>query len=116
MAKNSDAKPNARAKWTVMIYMVADDPAGGELLDQQTNRELDQIICGAVTADRKRENLNVAVQVDFRTRPDVWRRVIGMGAWVQPESSAADPATLYGFFDWVERTCPAERYVLILWG
>ena len=103
----------AHRSWTVMIYMVADDPAGGELLDQQANRELDQIVHAAMSADPDRENINVAVQIDFRSQPDVWRRLIGNGAWAQPESSAADPATLYGFFDWVARKCPADRYLLI---
>jgi hypothetical protein len=46
----------------------------------------------------------------------VWRRVIGEGAWLQPESDAADPETLYGFFEWAQRMCPADRYALILWG
>ena len=97
-----------------MIYMIADDPAGGALLDQQANRELDQIIHGALSVNR--DQLYVAVQLDFRSQPDVWRRVIGEGAWLQPESDAADPETLYGFFEWAQRMCPADRYALILWG
>lgn len=104
----------ARKSWTVMIYMIADDPAGGALLDQQANRELDQIIHGTLSADR--DQLYVAVQLDFRSQPDVWRRVVGEGAWLQPESDAADPETLYGFFEWAQRMCPAERYALMLWG
>jgi hypothetical protein len=63
-----------------------------------------------------RDQLYVAVQLDFRSQPDVWRRVIGEGAWLQPESDAADPETLYGFFEWAQRMCPADRYALILWG
>jgi hypothetical protein len=94
--------------------MIADDPAGGALLDQQANRELDQIVHGALSVDR--DQLYVAVQLDFRSQPDVWRRVIGEGAWLQPESDAADPETLYGFFEWAQRMCPADRYALILWG
>ena len=110
------APEQARATkpWTVMIYMIADDPAGGALLDQQANRELDQIVHGALSV--KRDQLYVAVQLDFRSQPDVWRRVIGEGAWLQPESDAADPETLYGFFEWAQRLCPADRYALILWG
>ena len=109
MAKKAAAKPAKPGKprtrnWTVMIYMVADDPAGGELLDQQANRELDQIVSGAMTGDGKSEKLRVAMQVDFRSQPDVWRRVVGKGAWVQPESGAADPDTLYGFFEWVRKS------------
>jgi hypothetical protein len=97
-----------------MIYMIADDPAGGALLDQQANRELDQIIHATLSSNSKQ--LYVAVQIDFRSQPDVWRRVVGEGAWVQPESNAADPDTLYGFFEWAARMCPADRYLLILWG
>ena len=110
------ARDTSRATkpWTVMIYMIADDPAGGALLDQQANREMDQIVHAALSVDR--EQLYVAVQVDFRSQPDVWRRVIGEGAWLQPESDAADPETLYGFFEWTQRVCPADRYALILWG
>jgi hypothetical protein len=107
-------EPRATKPWTVMIYMIADDPAGGALLDQQANRELDQIVHGALSVNR--DQLYVAVQLDFRSQPDVWRRVIGEGAWLQPESDAADPETLYGFFEWAQRMCPADRYALILWG
>lgn len=116
MAKKKAAAEQARLTkpWTVMIYMIADDPAGGALLDQQANRELDQIVHGALSVDR--DQLYVAVQLDFRSQPDVWRRVIGEGAWLQPESDAADPETLYGFFEWAQRLCPADRYALILWG
>ena len=48
------APEQARATkpWTVMIYMIADDPAGGALLDQQANRELDQIVHGALSVNR----------------------------------------------------------------
>lgn len=115
MAKNTAAEQARPTKpWTVMIYMIADDPAGGALLDQQANRELDQIVHGALSVDR--DQLYVAVQLDFRSQPDVWRRVVGEGAWLQPESDAADPETLYGFFEWAQRMCPADRYALILWG
>jgi len=118
MTTNLNPQGPEVAEWTVMIYMVADDPAAGELLDQQANRELDQITFAALsTGDGEvSEKLRVAVQVDFRSQPDVWRRIIGEGAWVQPESAAADPATLYGFFGWVKEKCPADRYMLILWG
>ena len=107
-----------RADWTVMVYMVADDPGHGEILDQQANRELDQITFAALNAGGGTLNkkLNVAVQIDFRSQPGVWRRVIGEGAWMQPETAAADPATLYGFFAWVADRCPADRYLLIFWG
>src|SRR6185503_9221279 len=98
-----------------MIYMIADDPAGGEMLDQQANQELDEIIYAKLGL-ANRDAIDVAVQVDFRNQPDVWRRVIGKSTWLQPESPAADPATLYGFFDWVANACPAYKYLLLFWG
>ena len=56
------------------------------------------------------------MQVDFRTLPGVWRRSIGQSTFIRPESNAADPATLYGFFDWAAAECPADHYLLIFWG
>ena len=105
----------ARKRWTVLIYMVADDPRGGELLDQQAVREMDQITKATLSV-KNPEDLHVAVQVDFRTLPGVWRRVIGVNTFVRPEGDAADPETLYGFFDWAVNECPAEHYLLIFWG
>lgn len=104
----------APKRWTVLIYMVADDPQGGELLDQQAVREMDQITHAAL--DVGAEHLHVAVQVDFRTLPGVWRRSIGESTFIRPEGNAADPATLYGFFDWAVAECPAEHYLLVFWG
>lgn len=104
-----------RRPWTVMVYMVADDPQGGALFDQVAHRELDRLVYGTGAADPN-EQLYVAAQVDFRSQPFVWRRIIREGTWIQPESSASDPATLYGFFRWATRMCPAERYALIFWG
>jgi Clostripain family len=107
------AKPQKK-DWAVLVYMVADDPQGGELLDQQANRELDRIVFASMGADRSK--LHVAVQVDYRSQRDVWRRVIGEGSWRHPESDAADPETLYGFFRWAKEMCPADRYLLMFWG
>lgn len=104
-----------RKRWTVLIYMVADDPQGGELLDQKAVQEMDQVIKAALSVENQKD-LHVALQVDFRTLPGVWRRSIGQSAFVRPESNAADPATLYGFFDWAATECPADHYLLIFWG
>jgi hypothetical protein len=106
-----------RKRWTVLIYMVADDPQGGELLDQRAVQEMDQITAATLSLrDKNREYPYVAVQVDFRTLPGVWRRVIGESTFVRPESNAADSATLYGFFDWASAECPADHCLLIFWG
>ena len=104
-----------RRRWTVLIYMVADDPQGGQMLDQRAIKEMDQITKAALSIVRK-DYVRVAMQIDFRTLPGVWRRVIGESTFVRPESNAADPATLYGFFDWAASECPAEHYLLIFWG
>ena len=104
-----------RRLWTVLIYMVADDPQGGKLLDEQAIREMDQIIKATLSVEPANK-LRVALQIDFRTFPGVWRRVIGEDTFVSPESTAADPATLYGFFDWAVNECPAEHYLLMFWG
>ena len=103
-----------RKRWTVLIYMVADDPQGGEMLDRLAVQEMDQITKAALSVNT--EDLYVALQVDFRTLPGVWRRSIGQSTFVRPESNAADPATLYGFFDWAAAECPADHYLLIFWG
>ena len=95
-----------RKPWTVLIYMVADDPQGGELLDSQAVTEMDHIVKATLSVDGQKEleekRLYVALQVDFRSLPGVWRRLIGGGTFVRPESNAADPATLYGFFEWAD--------------
>jgi len=103
-----------RKRWTVLIYMVADDPQGGELLDREAVQEMDHITKAALSVDMTQ--LYVALQVDFRTLPGVWRRSIGESTFVRPESNAADPATPYGFFDWATAECPADHYLLIFWG
>jgi hypothetical protein len=37
--------------WAVLIYMVADDPQGGEPFDQAAHRELDRIIGATIAVD-----------------------------------------------------------------
>jgi Clostripain family len=106
-------KPKKKA-WGVLVYMVADDPQGGEALDQVAHRELDRITHGAMGANLDR--MHVAVQVDFRSQPFVWRRIVARESWTQPETQSANAESLYGFFDWARQNCPAERYMLILWG
>ena len=40
-----------RKRWTVLIYMVADDPQGGEMLDQLAVQEMDQITKAALSVE-----------------------------------------------------------------
>src|SRR6187455_2380290 len=99
MAPQSGENPdvNERKPWTVMIYMIADDPAGGEMLDQQANQELDEIIYAKLGL-ANRDAIDVAVQVDFRNQPDVWRRVIGKSTWLHRKGHAATPVTHHQLF------------------
>src|SRR5580765_948716 len=81
--KEPDMPGKVRKRWTVLIYMVADDPQGGELLDQEAVQEMDQITKAALSVDTT--ELYVALQVDFRTLPGVWRRSIGESTFIRPE-------------------------------
>ena len=40
-----------RKRWTVLIYMVADDPQGGEMLDRLAVQEMDQITKAALSVE-----------------------------------------------------------------
>ena len=37
-------------------------------------------------------------------------------AKTMPNENAADPCTLYRFFEWATQHCPAEKIMLVLWG
>jgi hypothetical protein len=112
----SDATSPKRSEWTVLVYMVADDPKGGELLDEAANREIDHIVHATLAARKGPQDLQTAIQVDFRSQPGVYRRIVDGGASVIPEDTSANPDTLYGFFEWATTYCPAKRYMLIFWG
>jgi hypothetical protein len=112
----SDATPRKRSEWTVLVYMVADDPKGGEVLDEAANREIDQVVYATLAAKQRGADLQTAIQVDFRTQPGVFRRIVDGGASVIPEGDSANPDTLYGFFKWATTHCPASKYMLIFWG
>ena len=104
-----------RKRWTVLIYMVADDPQGGELLDQQAVREMDHITKATLSVENP-DDLHVARAGGLSHASRGVAAVIGDSTFVRPEGDAADPETLYGFFDWAVNECPAEHYLLIFWG
>ena len=85
MANTNDASANeiTRKPWTVMIYMIADDPAGGELLDQQANRELDEIIYATLGGDREHERRGSDGLPESARR---WRRLVGEGTGSNPKA------------------------------
>ena len=103
----------AQKPWAVFVYMVADDEIGSpaKVLDDVAEGELD-LMFGAV--DRNRVHL--AVQVDFRNKPKVWRYLNRRPEGSLPESSAANPQTLERFFEWAYGACPAERHLVLFWG
>jgi hypothetical protein len=111
---NGEGPTPKKKPWAVLVYMVADDPRGGQMFDALAQREADRITHGAMSDNL--DHVHVALQVDFRTEPFVWRRIVNGRSWIRPEEQSASPQTLYGFFEWARAACPADRYMLVLWG
>jgi Clostripain family len=110
-----------KAKWTVMVYMNADN-----------NLEPDALInfkqmAGVGSTDE----VNILVQFDrigkyAHTAPD-WSRTLRFRIEkdMQPipryalqdlgEADMGDTATIHDFVSWSKRKFPAERYILIIW-
>ena len=103
----------AQKPWAVFVYMVADDEIGSpaKVLDDVAEGELD-LMFGAVD----RNKVHLAVQVDFRNKPRVWRYLNRRPEGSLPESSASNPQTLKRFFEWAYEACPAERHLVLFWG
>jgi hypothetical protein len=108
-----------RKSWTVLAYIVADhrDIPGDQVaaqIDSIAHDEVDSILWAA---DLSR--INVAVQVDFSHIPGVLR-VIANGAGRErtmlPEEDAGRVDTFTSFIQEAAKHCPAERYMLLLWG
>jgi hypothetical protein len=102
-----------RKAWTVAFYMVADGPEGNANLDKAALNEIALIKKSAAAAG---PHVNVAIQVDLKTKPKIRRQIIGRHQHLGPEENAADPAALNGFFEWIQNECPADRNLLIFWG
>jgi hypothetical protein len=100
-------------KWTVMVYMAAQDNPD---LDQHAIRDIREM-------ERVGSNphLDVVVQVS-RPWPSLPQRYrVGHGkselaADGMSGDSMGNPNTLWGFLDWVLDRHPAEHYFLVLWG
>jgi hypothetical protein len=138
MAENLSAGQE-RKPWSVLAYIVADDKGASSPLDEAARQEI-RTICDA--ADRSR--VPVAVQVDFKNTPGVFRaalresrgfedadpdnydlwRIVARKAEnsdlrLQKERrdlNAASGGVLKAFLEWGRQQCPAERYLIFFDG
>src|SRR6478672_13645323 len=103
----------SRKPWAVLAYLVAEDPQHGVPLDPIATDEKDRLLA---FAERHPARLDVAVQVDFSEKDGVLRQVAGQAPEQRAETIASDPRVLTQFMNWAIDKCPAERYLLLVWG
>jgi Clostripain family len=113
-------RPPKRLKpWTVAVYMIADSINGSSALDASAEQAQDDIKT-ALAAAGANATVNVAMQMDFKETPKTTQRLIvhRHKDWTESgrHKAAGDPEVLEQFLDWVQRECPAERYVVHFWG
>ena len=113
----------ARASWTLMVYMAADNDLERFALEDLA--EMERVaLPGSVNlvALVDRSPWYVAGPNDFTdtrigpVRPDGDPRTVGEALVSIGERNTGDPATLTEFLDWARATFPAERYGLVLWN
>lgn len=121
-ARTRGTRPPAKAEWTVMLYMNADND-----LDPYALMDFEEM-----AAVRHSPRVNVVVQLDRYGSGDTdaqWgetRRFL-MREYLKPtrsnslrgfaeEANMGDPATLGNFVSWARRQYPAERYMLVIWS
>src|SRR4051812_41860139 len=108
---------DAKRPWTVMVYMAAGDSAE---MDDYAVRDLREMERGA------NEHVHVAVQIK-RHWPAIPQRYVitrhGRSAQAHQQSPAkpnhtnmGDEQTLADFLEWAVKECPADHYMLVLWG
>ena len=110
--QNRPDRPNT-AKWTVMIYMAADNN-----LDRAALRDIAEM--ASVGSSR---NVNIVVQLD-RARDQKTRRlyITKNGGYLKDcietfgETDTGDPKVLEDFIIWAVDRYPARWYFLILWN
>jgi hypothetical protein len=114
--------PGGKKKWTVLVYMMADnnlEPSGVD--------DLNEMMAGGSTSE-------VAIVVEADRHSDYSKDPVGgLGDWegtlrllVQKgkleqlsdlgETDQAQPAALAAFIEWGVKTYPAERYALVMWN
>jgi hypothetical protein len=107
-----------RKKWTVLVYMGADDDNDAAMV-RSAFTDVEEM-----RTVRSSDHLNIAVQLDlhlfkpvrFRVNHDGTLDTKTAGLGVLRESSTGRPNTLYKFLTWARTNAPAQRYMLILWG
>jgi|RhiMetdeSRZDD1v2_1073273.scaffolds.fasta_scaffold10392_3 hypothetical protein len=104
--------PHDVREWTVMVYMASDTDL--ELFAQTDLEEMQKV--GSV-----RGKLHVVVQLARRRFKTPIRFYIREGrrdpvSRPQGPKDTGNPDVLTSYLDWARRTCPARRYMLILWG
>ncbi len=127
----SGPPPGGNAKWTIMVYMAADNN-----LAVAGIQDIDEMEAAGVDA-----NVNVVVQAEFSptelaqrnctaacfNRPNfnTFRYAVIGGASVTGPNGAAtdignrdmtDPAQLKEFIQFAKQNYPADRYILVLWN
>lgn len=113
----------APARWTLMVYMAADNDLERFALEDLA--EIERVALPSsvhVVALVDRSPWYVAGPNDFTdtrvgpVRPDGDPRVVGRELVSIGERDTGDPATLTEFLDWAHATFPAERYGLVVWN
>ena len=109
---NGDAEDDAvlsgTAKWSVLVYLVADNS-----LDDYTDTDLEELKAGGSSAD-----VNVLILMDKLYEPACLLAVVGHELVMLAdlgELNMGDPATLAWFVDYSVSNCPAEHMLLFFW-
>jgi hypothetical protein len=128
-------------EWTMAVYIMADGPKGSRELDKQANDTVDVIREAIRTTEHPPR---VAIQMDFKTKPGARRVILAKGhedkqlceycddttpsspeAKAPPviekvanlrEKDSGKVASVAGFFDWINRECQANHYLVHFWG
>lgn len=100
-------------KWAVLAYVVADEMVTTNVsLDDAARRDLEQLLFAANPDD-----VQIAAQIDYRDESGVWRH---QGTNRKPignrERNAATVEALKDFLEFGRKECPADHYLLMLWG
>jgi hypothetical protein len=119
MSKRRPGQRRTLKPWTVAVYMIADGLGGKSdgKLDDSARAAKDEIEAALASA-RAAGSVNVAIQLDFKTTRGTERAIAGGHDWIshRRDEDAGDPAVLERFFRWVKAQCPAEHYLVHLWG
>ena len=106
------------ARWTVMVYMVADDSPDSKL--PEYGRKSLQQICDIGSS----RGVNIIAQVDLTAEPTriyYFKKGSALEDCVLNPGNdynwdSGNPQILQQFVNWGMSAYPAERYLLILWG